>query len=442
MNKYQTVTEPLSTEVRVFKYLIYLFLILLSYKLSMSVALLFGFFPENQQSGLAIIIFAPLFLLALVPTFLIILSILFLIHYYLFKSDFFRSFASNHESLIFWIILGVIPYLSLPYLNLIVLESQQKGYTNRKEYTQNVQRSNEKRREAYREKLLNATREEALEAVKEDGSRLSMLSEAFKKDREIVYEAVKQNPYQGLISADCSFKRDREFMLMVVEIDAHTFCQADKELRKDKEFALVALNGRKDSRNVFSCMDRSLQNDREVILASIRKNPSTLRTVSRNFKKDREIVLEAVKREGFALSYADATLQKDRELVLVALKQSGYALEYVDATLKKDREIALTALRTNGGALRYATAEQKADREMVLTAVQNTQESYERPLRYADIAMLDDREIALASVKKNGLSLEQLSMRMKSDREVVLVAIKENKYAIDYASQQLQEELK
>ena len=36
--------------------------------------------------------------------------------------------------------------------------------------------------------------------------------------------------------------------------------------------------------------------------------------------KDRDEVLEAVKHDGYALEYADKSLQKDREIVLAAVK--------------------------------------------------------------------------------------------------------------------------
>ena len=73
--------------------------------------------------------------------------------------------------------------------------------------------------------------------------------------------------------------------------------------------------------------------------------------------------------------------------------------------------------------------------------MKNDNKSYDA-LKYADIHLLDDKEIALAAVKNNGLALRYISMRLKHDKEIVSEAIKQNKHAITFVPKSLQKEFK
>ena len=58
-----------------------------------------------------------------------------------------------------------------------------------------------------------------------------------------------------------------------------------------------------------------------------------------------------------ALQYARGGLAEDREVVLAAVKRIGSALEHASDELKSDRDVVLAAVRESGFALRYASAE-------------------------------------------------------------------------------------
>lgn len=431
--------DVLEIESILFKYLIYIFLLILSYKLATMIAVSNGFLSENQHA-LANMIFFPFYLITLIPTLLIISSILITVTYFFFsKSQYFKALMqktlafSSLSRFIFWISLGLMPYLSLSYLDIIIEEKRKEGYENRKERTK-------QRSEDYLLKVKNYTKEEALKAVRKDGEVLRLMSTAFQKDKEIVYAAVKQNPYAGLNYAHTIFKKDRELILMAIKQNGSTLCMADESLRKDKELALIALDAKKHSRETFSCFDKSLKCRRDFVLISIKKHPLILRILDNRFKKDKEIVLEAVKKDGYVLRYVHYELQKDREIILAAVGQSGYALEHIDISFKIDKEVIVTALKSNGDALKYASYIHQSDKEMVLIAV-NHNNKFADALKYASPSLRDDKEIALVAVKHNGLSLRHVSTRLKKDKEVVLLAIKQNKHAISFADKSLQDEL-
>ena len=432
--------DVLESGIILFKYLIYLFLLILSYKFATMMAVSEGFFSKDRHE-LVNMIYVPFYLMKLIPMLLIISSIFITVTYFFFtKCQYFKALIqktlefSPLYRFIFWISLGLMPYMSLSYFDSIIEEKRVKGSENRKKITK-------QRSEDYFLKIKNYTKEEALKAVRKDGQVLRLMSTDFQKDKEIVYAAVKQNSYAGLKDANMIYKKDRELILIAIKQNGSTLCMADKILRKDKQLALIALDATKHGREAFSCFEKSLKYDRDLVLISIKKHPSILRILDNRFKKDKEIVLEAVKKDGYVLRYAHSELKKDREIVLLAVGQSGYALEHIDISFKMDKEVIMTALKSKGAALKYASYIHQSDRDMVLLAVSHD-DKFHDALKYASASLRDDKEIALVAVKHNGLALRHVSMRLKKDKEVVLVAIKQNKSAITYADKSLQEELK
>ena len=57
-------------------------------------------------------------------------------------------------------------------------------------------------------------KKEALEIVKDDGFALETLSEEFKKDRDVVLEAIKTSGMGGLQNADKSFVKEQQEKLL------------------------------------------------------------------------------------------------------------------------------------------------------------------------------------------------------------------------------------
>ncbi len=448
MGPKHTSSDNHQKNIALFKYLVYLFLIIISYKLAIAVAVSFGFFPRDELYGLGFLILTPLYLSVLVPAFLVIATISILLSMLFFaKSTLFQKIVDISKefhglsSFAFWVLLGLSFYVTLPFFDHYIESKKEEGFANRKVFAKKNAEYRQKEYEKYKEKVVHYNRQEALALVKKDGRNLQLLSDKFKKDKEIVYQAIKQNPYEGLKYADESLKSDRELVSMAVFHNGGALCMADEDLRKDRELLLTAIKVTKNPRFTLVCANKSFRKDKEVILALMQRDPVALTMADKSLKKDREVVLSSVKLAGYTLHAADDSFKKDRELVLKAVRQSGYALDYVDKSLKYDKEIVLTALKSNGGALRFATPEQQADKEFVLVAVKNDDQFCEA-LKYASMEMVDDKEIALAAVKHNGLALRHISMRLKHDKEVLTEAIKQNRHAIAFVPQDLQREFK
>ena len=127
-------------------------------------------------------------------------------------------------------------------------------------------------------------KKEALKIVQESGSELENLPDEFKKDKDVVLAAVKQEEY-GL-----------------------AFKYADESFKKDKEIVLIA----------------------------VKKYGRSLEYADDSFKKDKNIVLAAVKQDGLALEYADKKLRADKKIILEAIKEHHSLLRYADESLQKE----------------------------------------------------------------------------------------------------------
>lgn len=134
-------------------------------------------------------------------------------------------------------------------------------------------------------------------------------------------------------------------------------------------------------------------------------------------REDREVILAAVRRSGLALKCAAPECQGDKEVVLEAVCQNGNALEFASAELQADRDIVLAAVARRGDALRLAAPALRADRDVVLAAVSRRGEA----LRHADPALRADRQIVLAAVRQSAEAFEYAAPGLKRDREIVLI---------------------
>lgn len=174
------------------------------------------------------------------------------------------------------------------------------------------------------QKINWSNRNEVLKAVKENGLYIVYAASEFKKDKEILLEAIGSNS-EAIREVDKSFLGDKEFMLEAVKrsnsaknfrIDACPLIYASDELKQDKEF----------------------------VLEVVRQRGSALQ-YAEYFKNDKDVVIEAVRKNGFALEDVDKTLKGDKDVVIEAVKKSGYALMYASPELKNDKEIVMTALK-------------------------------------------------------------------------------------------------
>ena len=304
-------------------------------------------------------------------------------------------------------------------------------------------------------------RKEALEIVKSSAYELANLSAEFKKDKEIVLEAVK---LEGIVIefADDSLKQDKEIVLEAVKSNGGAIQFADDNLKNDKEVVLEAI---KNDGYALEHLDQVFRKDREVVMLSVKNNGAALTLADDSLKKDREIVVEAIKQWGVAIQYADDVFKKDREVVLMAVEQNGSAIEYVDDSFKKDKEIVHKAVKQTGDALQYVDDVFKKDKKLVLDAVKNFGSSFDyaddklkydkdiiieavrsynhNALEYiVDENLIKDRNFILELVKIHGQSLKIAHESLKKDKEIVDAAVAQDESAIHFADKSFKKNVK
>jgi len=266
-------------------------------------------------------------------------------------------------------------------------------------------------------------KKEAIEIVKEDGFALETLSEEFKKDRDVVLEAIKTSGMGGLQNADKKFYKDKDLILIAVTKDGICLNRADENLKKDKEIVLAAC---KNNGDALGDAHDTLKKDKEIVLVAVKNSGWALQHADENLKKDRDIVIEAVKQTGTAIEYAHPDLKKDRDIVIEAVKRDGTAIEYLDESFKNDREIVLKAVSTLGlqSALQCVAENFKKDKEIVKAALDGSIDAFD----YADKTLYEDKDfIKSLMINEKGVnvldSLSRSKAKLADDKEIINLAL-------------------
>jgi len=124
---------------------------------------------------------------------------------------------------------------------------------------------------------LKKDREVVFEAIKQNGYALKYADDSLKKDKEVVFEAVKQNGY-ALQYSDEQLKQDKLFLNSCIDylIMSMSIWLSDKEGSVSiKDLNLISLYDRKFVRRVLQDMDAK-SNDRTRFENILRKIDSTL----------------------------------------------------------------------------------------------------------------------------------------------------------------------
>eukprot|EP00930_Biecheleria_cincta_P044542 TRINITY_DN30649_c0_g1_i1.p1 TRINITY_DN30649_c0_g1~~TRINITY_DN30649_c0_g1_i1.p1 ORF type:complete len:987 (+),score=235.41 TRINITY_DN30649_c0_g1_i1:32-2992(+) len=110
--------------------------------------------------------------------------------------------------------------------------------------------------------------------------------------------------------------------------------------------------------------------DRQVVLAAVRRGGWALQYASEELCADREVVMSAVKQNGLSLQFACHELAADPDVVLAAIAQCGRALQFAADELKNDLSFVLSAVQVNGHALKYVSPDFQKNPEVNQKAVE------------------------------------------------------------------------
>eukprot|EP01061_Rhynchopus_euleeides_P018498 TRINITY_DN30628_c0_g1_i1.p1 TRINITY_DN30628_c0_g1~~TRINITY_DN30628_c0_g1_i1.p1 ORF type:complete len:729 (+),score=158.01 TRINITY_DN30628_c0_g1_i1:61-2247(+) len=275
----------------------------------------------------------------------------------------------------------------------------------------------------------------------------------------VLVQACRRNTASNLIPP--AFWGDKEVVLSRVRRDASCFFQASPELRLDPDVAAAAVgfNG-----EMYWALDESLRHDVALVKLAL-ENDCELAGMPEKMRGNKEIVLLAVSHLGSeSFSHATAELRGDADFVMQAMEEScdvyrlaspevrsnkavamrqlpsrGRLLEFASSELRDDREVVLAAMSRTAGNLQYASPRLQRDRGLVLQAVRSQCEF----LHQAGADLCDDKEVALAALTEctvcneskgdgggNSTLYSYLSATLREDREVALAAVRRSSLSL------------
>ena len=290
---------------------------------------------------------------------------------------------------------------------------------------------------------LQADRSFVLDAVKINGLVLQFVNEIFLNDYEIIYEAVK-NTAEALAYVSDKFRNKREIILAAASNhegdESKVFKYASPEFYDDREIILKSILSGKLT---LAYASDNIKDDYEIVLAAVKKWPQEFIYASENLRNNREVLAEMFQSEMLCtetiLAYLNDTLRDDRQIVLAAIKHDPSDLIYVSERLRRDPEI-ISVARDHEDEYVYVTHlinnELCNDRDVALNAIANNQYS----LEMLSDDLRDNKEIVMAAVKNadgpfwDTSHFGCASERLRNDYEVAVEAVKNNYSAFRYMS--------
>jgi hypothetical protein len=186
----------------------------------------------------------------------------------------------------------------------------------------------------------------------------STLSTEFKRDRDIVIEAVQKNGKE-LEFASEELKNDKGVVEIAVGNHGQAIKFASYELQSNPALVLraakfaSALSPFPPIHSLQSDPYASLRSNKEFIedLAKVYKaKPGprlALEMADDNLKSDKNFVLNLVKHNGDEIIHASNELMGDKVIALEALSNSSFAFYYISEELKNDKPFLLSAFTRN-----------------------------------------------------------------------------------------------
>ncbi|MFN5642548.1 MAG: DUF4116 domain-containing protein [Sphingobacteriales bacterium] len=188
-----------------------------------------------------------------------------------------------------------------------------------------------------------------------------------------------------------------------------------KYLIEDKS-QILSIIEEKDCPMILSMANDELRNNKEIVLAALRRDPYCFRHAGEVIKNEKDIILAALSAYPDAFLYAAEELQNNKEFLLNCIKINPEVCEFISSTFQNDQEIIQYAVSCDGMSLQYASEELKNNREIVLTAITKNGMS----IQYASLKLRDDIDIVSAAKNSAGTRvLKYASERIRGDNTFV-----------------------
>ncbi len=178
-----------------------------------------------------------------------------------------------------------------------------------------------------------------------------------------------------------------------------------------------------------------------------RTNPRIIQTATKSIATTIKIVKRRYGYDGLLEQYQDTIppmLLCREDTLLIILKSDAGILNFASKEVLNSKSFALNAAKISFKSYRYIPRELRYDKE-VRNAYKRRliKDLFKTPANLGTKiakSFRDDRDVVLAAVNQDGMTLQYASARRRDDKEIVLTAVTENPDAIAYASASLQED--
>ena len=153
-------------------------------------------------------------------------------------------------------------------------------------------------------------------------------------------------------------------------IDALDFSRLPKELLDDKEIGITAVNR---SCYYFQFLSDKLKEDKDIIWDMLmnKENRNTIfswssysfRDLSDEIKSDREFIVKLLKNKCDypIVKYMNKSLRNDKEIILLSIKLDSYNFKYASKELKNDKYFCIEAMKVKKSVYQYFSLEMQED---------------------------------------------------------------------------------
>lgn len=188
-------------------------------------------------------------------------------------------------------------------------------------------------------------------------------------------------------------------------------------------------------------VDEKYQKNKFIVMKAIESNSENFKYIGENLKDDREIVFLAVVEDGNLILEAKNYFLSDIELLQIAIGDCPQVLRYLSKEILEQvltESYVIEKLQLDGINLQYMPFEYKVEKKFCTMAIESNWKAYQFCLCQE---IIEDRQLALNLVKKDGLILEFFCEEFKKDIEIIIAAITNNKEAKNFISESIKDRI-
>ncbi|MBR5663030.1 MAG: DUF4116 domain-containing protein [Bacilli bacterium] len=211
--------------------------------------------------------------------------------------------------------------------------------------------------------------------------------------------------------------------------------------KSNKEIAIAAIKG---SYNNYEIMPIQLQDDPELAIIAI-KSGVKYSKLSEKAKSIKSVAAVALEVNSWEFCNVPEPLRNDLELAFPAIKDRVYNIAYAGNDVQNNKEVIDYVVKKS--SLQYVPnigSDLLNDKQYILHLINDylQKEPVKVLCKYLGPDLVTDRDVALAAVSVDGMSIESFSDEIKNDEEVVLVAVRQNGRAIKIVNKRFKKDRK